>query len=90
MWIRSEEGKLYNLDNIDSVEIHTTSAGHQVVAHLISGNRTVPFTDVKDNDVEPRAVVKRIATAIIDNDRILDLERSYSTIKKHRYQEKTV
>ena len=89
MWIKSEDGRLFNLEHFDTVEIISSKEGHQVIARVVGSERVIPLTDVKDNDVEPRAVIKRIGTSIIDNDRILDLERSFSTVKKHRFQERT-
>ena len=89
MWIKSEDGRLYNLEHFDTVEMLTTKEGFQVIARALGTDRVIQLTEVKDNDVEPRAVVKRISNSIVDNDRILDLERSYSTVKKHRFQERT-
>lgn len=79
MWVKSETGKMHNLSFAEGIEIVPRGDGQVVVAEFKTeggGVRQAELTEVKGNDIEPTAVMKRIFQSLQDGDRVLDLERS--------------
>jgi len=83
MWVKSELGKLHNLTYAETVEIEDRDNGLVVIVRFSdSEGRTADLTEVKESEVQPHAVIKRIHTSLQDGDRVLDLERSASAVRR--------